>query len=103
MCSVDVLQTVMSVCLRPRCEYVFCRRVSDHSVFMCSVDVLQTVPSVCFRPFYGDVRNWRVVLAEDNLEVESGREIYRRIARIVSVSCYTPTSLFRIVQHVIYK
>ena len=103
MCSVDVLQTVMSVCLRPRCEYVFCRRVSDHSVCMCSVDVLQTVPSVCFRPFYGDVRNWRVVLAEDNLEVESGREIYRRIARIVSVSCYTPTSLFRIVQHVIYK
>lgn len=38
------------------------------------------------RPFYGDVRNWRVVLSEDNLEVESGREIYRRIARIISVS-----------------
>nr|KAG5693407.1 hypothetical protein BaRGS_009880 [Batillaria attramentaria] len=24
-------------------------------------------------PFYGDIRNWRVVLSEDNLEVESGR------------------------------
>ncbi|PVD21821.1 hypothetical protein C0Q70_17623 [Pomacea canaliculata] len=46
------------------------------------------------RPFYGDVRNWRVVLSEDNLEVESGREIYRRIARIISHPGYIRTSNF---------
>ncbi|XP_025113467.1 elastase-1-like [Pomacea canaliculata] len=45
-------------------------------------------------PFYGDVRNWRVVLSEDNLEVESGREIYRRIARIISHPGYIRTSNF---------
>ncbi|XP_046547596.1 elastase-1-like [Haliotis rubra] len=50
----------------------------------------------CFNSshFYGDIRNWRVVLSEDNLEVESGREMYRRIARIVSHPGYIRTSNF---------
>ena len=38
------------------------------------------------RSFYGDLRNWRVVLSAENLEIDTGREIYRRIQRIISVS-----------------
>ncbi|XP_076454817.1 tryptase-2-like [Babylonia areolata] len=45
-------------------------------------------------PFYGNVKNWRVVLAEDNLEEESGNEIYRNIIRIISHPGYIRTSNF---------
>ncbi|KAL8608951.1 hypothetical protein ACOMHN_060628 [Nucella lapillus] len=45
-------------------------------------------------PFYGDVKNWRAVFAEDNLDVESGKEIYRGIIRIISHPGYIRTSNF---------
>ncbi|ESP05054.1 hypothetical protein LOTGIDRAFT_109254 [Lottia gigantea] len=45
-------------------------------------------------PFYGDLRNWRIVLAEDNLNEGSGREVYRKISRIVAHPGYIRTSNF---------
>ncbi|CAG5122397.1 unnamed protein product [Candidula unifasciata] len=45
-------------------------------------------------PFYGEISNWRVVLADYNLETVSGSEIYRDIVRVISHPGYVRTSNF---------
>ncbi|GFR78550.1 tryptase-2-like [Elysia marginata] len=45
-------------------------------------------------PFYGDITNWRVVLADHDLDDVSGDEIYRKITRIISHPGYVQTSNF---------
>ncbi|XP_014782509.1 coagulation factor IX [Octopus bimaculoides] len=45
-------------------------------------------------PFYGNLKNWRVVLAEGNLEVKSGSEVYRKLSRIISHPGYERASNF---------
>ncbi|KAK6978737.1 hypothetical protein BgiMline_019672 [Biomphalaria glabrata] len=44
--------------------------------------------------FYGDIRNWRVVLADYDLDTVSGNEIYRDVVRIISHPDYVRTSNF---------
>ncbi|KAH9495531.1 hypothetical protein Btru_013515 [Bulinus truncatus] len=44
--------------------------------------------------FYGDIRNWRVVLADYDLDTISGNEIYRDVVRIISHPDYVRTSNF---------
>ncbi|CAI9717366.1 serine protease 42 [Octopus vulgaris] len=45
-------------------------------------------------PFYGNLKNWRVVLAEGNLEVKSGSEVYRKLSKIISHPGYERASNF---------
>ncbi|CAG5117853.1 unnamed protein product, partial [Candidula unifasciata] len=45
-------------------------------------------------PFYGDTVNWRVVMADYDLESVSGNEIYRSIRRIISHPEYFRSSNF---------
>ncbi|GFN91395.1 chymotrypsin-like elastase family member 1 [Plakobranchus ocellatus] len=45
-------------------------------------------------PFYGNTANWRVVMADYDLDTVSGREVYRKIVSIVSHPGYIRTSNF---------